>query len=142
MIADRSKSEKKQKTGATLVETIVGLVLLAVFIAGAGRLLLSNRGLSDISREHYTAINIAKNRIEEARTFGFDSIDNFAESNREVDVFGVPEDGGRYRRTSEISTITTNRLIEMTVTVEVRDHRTHQFGDAKQVVQSYIANPN
>lgn len=124
------------------MEVLIALVIFAVFIGAAGKLLLSHRALSDAAREHYTAINIAKNRVEQARTFGFDALDSFNETDRNVDQMGDPDAHGRYRRTTVVAHVTTNRLSEITVTVAIRNHRTHTFDGAEEIINSFIANPS
>ncbi|MEI6892559.1 MAG: prepilin-type N-terminal cleavage/methylation domain-containing protein [Pontiella sp.] len=132
-------SNKKNCAGVSLVEVLVALSLFALFIAGASKALLSNRALADLTREHYTAANIAKNRIELARTFEFDSLSKFAEAPQLVDISGesLSGDSGRYRRTTVIAL--TNNVAELTVTVEIRDHKTLDFEGSEEQVKTFIA---
>ena len=131
-------TKDKKRAGVTIVEVLVALVLFALFIAGAGKVLLSNRSLADVTREHYTAVNIAKNRIELARTISFGELPDFYENNLLVDLSGDPLTGntGRYRRSTDV--VLTNNVAELTVTVEIRDHRTLLF-DSEEQVKSFIA---
>ena len=123
----------------TLVEALVALVLFAIFMAGAGKILLSHRGLGDITREHYTAVNIAKNRAELARTFNYDALPDFRETDVLVDASGDPITGNRgtYRRSTVVDLV--NNVAELTVTVDIRNHKTLQFEGAHQEVKTYIA---
>ncbi len=136
----RAKSKKSdRRAGVTLVETIVALAVLSVFTTGVCKLLLSHRKMSDMARAHYTAINIAKNRLELVRTFDFDQVGNFIEDKVVVDASGVPSTEGNYRRTTQIGTVSAN-LLELTVTVDLRNRKTLAFTPAKEVLATYIAN--
>ena len=126
------------RTGITLVETIVALTILAVFTTGVCKLLLSHRMASDMARAHYTAINIAKNRLELVRTFDFDQVGNFIEDQVVVDASGIPSSAGNYRRTTQINSISDN-LLELTVTVDLRNRKTLEFTPAKEVLNTYFA---
>ncbi len=128
----------QKRAGMTLVETVVAVAVLAIFSTGACKLLLSHRKISDMTRAHYTAINIAKNRMELVRTFNFDQVDNFIEDKVVVDASGVPNTAGNYRRTTQISTVSSN-LLELTVTVDLRNRKTLAFTPAKEVLNTYFA---
>lgn len=123
-----------------MVESIVAIFVLAIFSTGACKLLLSHRAIADVTREHYTAVNIAKNRIELARTFSFNSLSGFQETRVPVDAFGDPTTASlaTYLRNTDINMIT-NNLIELTVKVDVRDHKTWKFAGASQEVKSFIS---
>lgn len=130
----------KRRAGTTIVETVVALSIFAVFMAGAGKLLLAHRGIADMAREHYTAVNIAKNRVELARTFSFEALSGFGENDVLTDAFGEPTaaGAGNYRRSTSINLVT-NNLMELTVNVDIRNHRTWEFDGAHQEVKSFIS---
>ena len=132
--------QSRKRAGTTIVETIVALTIFAVFIAGASKMLLSHRGIADVTREHYTAVNIAKNRVELARTFSFDALPGFVESDVLVDAFGDPTavGVGNYRRSTAINLVT-NNLVQLIVTVDIRNHKTWAFEGASQEVESFIS---
>ena len=132
--------KNKKRAGTTIVETIVALTIFAGFMAGASKFLLSHRAVADVTREHYTAVNIAKNRIELARTFSFEALSGFDEYEVLVDAFGEPteDDAGNYRRSTEIDMVT-NNLVELTITVDIRNHKTWEFEGASQEVKSFIS---
>ena len=96
----QSPYRRKSCAGISVVEVLVALILFAIFMAGASKLLLSNRAIADTTREHYTAVNIAKNRIELARTFPYSSLLEFEENKVYVDLSGEPISGriARYRQ--------------------------------------------
>ena len=134
----RSLGQSKKCAGVTFVETIVALSLFAVFTTGACKLLLSHRKVSDMAREHYTAINIAKNRMELVRTFDFGQVDDFTEDNVMVDSSGTPDTEGYFRRTTEVSNVSSN-LVEITITVDIRNRKTLVFNPANEVLSTYFA---
>lgn len=136
----QSLEKAKTRTGTTIVETAVALALFAMFMTGACKLLLSHRGAADITREHYTAVNIAKNRVELARTFSFEALAEFGEDDTPVDAFGEPTSAaaGNYRRSTSVNMVT-NNLMELTVTVDIRNHKTWGFDGANQEVVSFIS---
>lgn len=135
----RKASHRHNRSGLSIVEVLVALVLFALFLAGASKALLSNRALADITREHYTAVNIAKNRTELARTFDFNTLPEFSEDQQLVDLSGEPLDGdtGRYRRTTVVAL--TNNVAELTVTVEIRNHKTLEFEGSQEQIKTFIA---
>jgi len=126
------------RAGTTIVETVVALAIFAGFTTGACKLLMSHRKISDMARSHYTAINIAKNRLELVRTFDFGQVDHFLEDDVVVDASGVPSTEGNYRRSTEVSTISSN-LLELTVTVDIRNQQTLVFNPANEQVSTYFA---
>jgi prepilin-type N-terminal cleavage/methylation domain-containing protein len=132
-------SKKRARSGMTMVETLVALTLLAVFTSGACKLLLTHRKVSDMARAHYTAINIAKNRMELVRTFDYGQVNNFLETDVIVDTSGVPDTEGNYRRTTAVNPVSGN-LLELVVTVDLRNRKTLVFNPANEVLTTYFAN--
>ena len=132
--------QSRKRAGTTIVETLVALTIFATFIAGASKALLSHRAIADVTREHYTAVNIAKNRVELARTFNFEDLTNFGETDVLVDALGDPVAAGvgNYRRSTAINLVT-NNLVQLIVTVDIRNHKTWAFNGAGQEVESFIS---
>jgi len=131
-------TQGSNRAGMTVVETIVALTIFAVFTTGACKLLLSHRKVSDMARAHYTAINIAKNRMELMRTFDFGQVDDFLEDKVVVDASGVPSTEGNYRRSTEVNNVSSN-LVELTVTVDIRNRQTLVFNPANEQLSTYFA---
>ena len=121
-----------------MVEAVVALTIFAVFATGGCKLLMSHRRVMDMARSHYTAINLAKNRMELVRRFDFDQVSNFIENNVIVDASGVPAATGNYRRSTAISTLSAN-LVEITVTIEIRNRQTLKFNPSEQQLSCYFA---
>lgn len=136
--AQENDETVKARAGMTLVETVVAIAVLAIFTTGACKLLISHRQMTDMARAHYTAINIAKNRMELIRTFDFGQVDDFIEDQVIVDTSGLPDTAGHYRRTTETSNINSN-LLELVVTVDIRNRKTLAFTPAKEELTTYVA---
>ena len=104
-----TKQEKgKNRAGVALVEALVAITLFAIFVTGASKLLLAHRKISDMARMHYTAANLAKNRLELIRSFGFDARPDFMENDIVVNMSGLPDNTGHYRRTTTIINTSSN----------------------------------
>lgn len=91
-----------------------------------------------MARAHYTAINIAKNRLELVRTFDFGQVDDFLETDIIVDASGAPSSEGNYRRSTAVSMVSSN-LLELTVTVDIRNRQTLIFNPANEQLSTYFA---
>lgn len=114
------------KAGITTVETLISSVIIAIVIAGV---LLIYAHTVDMSKKidyEYIATNIAKSKIERARSTveinGFSAMTNasFGEANTRLDSNGASDPNGDFRRTT---TVTTNfggnaRLTRVEVKVE------------------------
>ncbi len=133
-----NRNISKSRAGIALVEALVALTLLAVFMAGATKLLLSHHEMSDMARAHYTAINIAKNRMELVRTFEFGQVDDFLEDKVDVDESGSPSTFGHFRRSTQVSNVSPN-LLELNVIVEIRDRKTLSFNGRQEYLSTYFA---
>lgn len=121
-----------------MVEVLVALGIFSVYSAGACKLILSHRKVSDMARAHYTAANLAKNRLEIVRTFEFDQIPAFKESQVVIDESGMPNSVGNYRRSTMINSISGN-LHDVVVTVDIRNRETLQFTPAHETVRTFVA---
>ncbi len=138
MTGFQNSEKARKRTGFTLTETMVSLLVLGVFITGTAKILMAHQQLSDTAREHYSAINIAKNRIELVRTFEFGQVNDFLETDTTVDHSGAPDIEGRFRRSTTRALVSSN-LIEMAVTVEIRDRITLEFDGESEKLTTYFA---
>lgn len=133
---------RNSREGTTIVETIVALVLFAMFITGATKVLMSHRQLTDKSRAHYIAINITKNRIEQVRNMrraDYEQIGNMMESDTLVNAKSEITPNGKFRRTTKIHTTPVLGLLEIDVTVEIKNPITLQFSGENEHLKSYMA---
>ena len=126
-----------KKDGLTLLESIVAVCIFGIAIAGICALVVSARELNDRARLHYTAINIAKNRLEKARTLNFSTLSLFQENGTIVDYNGNPDPNGAFRRTTVISNVATN-LVEIIITVDIRNRVTLGFTGEQETLRSYL----
>ena len=135
---------RKNQQGSTIVETIVALVIFAIFITGATRVIMAHRQVSDKARAHYTAINIAKNQIEQVRntleTSDFSQLRNKEERSPgiQVDSKGEPSDVGKFMRVTEINKINDD-LAEIVVTVQILNRTKLTFGTENSHLKSYLS---
>ena len=127
-----------RRSGVTIVETLMAVMVFAICISGICKLVLITRESSDRARSHYNAVNIGKNRLEKARVFPFTQLDQFAENQVVVDGGGGPSANGEFRRTTAVSNVTAS-LKELAVTVEIRNRVTRSFGGVSEAVRTYIA---
>ena len=134
-----NEKKKNGREGMTLVEVVVALFIFALVTAGMMKLMSVVSESSDRAREHYQAVNICKNRIERARSFDFAQIHTFEEDKVLVDKNGQPADDANFRRTTVVNEIGTN-LVEMIVTVEIRNRKTWEFDGVSEHVRSMLAN--
>jgi len=128
----------RNRAGATLVEALLAMAIFAVFTIGACKLLVSQRKLLDIARDHYTAANIAKNRMELLRTFDFEQIPQLAEDPVRIDGNGIPSTIGHFTRSTIINPLSTN-LYELAITVQIQNRKTLEFDTAEETISTYVA---
>jgi Tfp pilus assembly protein PilV len=121
----------------TLVETVVALTLFAICIGGMTALVLNGRALSDGARDHYTAINIAKNRLERIKSMDFDQVTTARETGTTVNMSGSSDANGDFRRVTTITSVATN-LYRATVQVDIRNRVSRSFSGEKETISSYV----
>ncbi len=127
----------------TLLEVVIALSVFMVASAGICLLITQSRRLSDSSRDHYQAVNLAKNRLERARFLPVSALPMLAESNVCVNASGavVDDDDAMFRRSTTVMLATSN-LTEVVVTVDIRNRSTWDFGTdtngIREVVQTYF----
>lgn len=131
------KDHSPDKAGATIVEVIMALMIFGVCVAGLSGLAMSIHTGSDIARDHYVAANLAKNRLERAKSTTFTQLSTLAENGTVVDVNGTPSAAGNYRRQTTVTTISPT-LQEVTVNVWIRNRVSRRFEPAVENVKSYI----
>ncbi|MBN2684143.1 MAG: prepilin-type N-terminal cleavage/methylation domain-containing protein [Pontiellaceae bacterium] len=133
-----NERDRSLKSGSSLVEVMIALAIFGVFIATSCKVLLATRTTLDLARDHYTASNIAKDRIELVRTLDFNQIPELEENMLVIDGTGTPSVNGHFRRTTTVSMVTSN-LCEVAVTVGIQNRKTLDYSPAKQTVNTYIS---
>ena len=136
--ASGTRNRSRTRAGASIVEVMMALTIFALFTAGTCKLLISHRKVLDMSRDHYIAANLAKDRLELARTFDFNQIPDLEESKLLLDGNGTPSLNGNFRRTTEIITLSSN-LYEVAITVDIRNRASLEFAPAKESINTSIA---
>jgi Tfp pilus assembly protein PilV len=126
--------------GFGIVEAMVALLLFGVFIAGACRLIVTARETASRATDHYTAIALAKSRIERIQTFSFSQLDMMGQSNEPLNENGdpVPTGDARFRMSTVVSAVTTN-LKMVRVTMDIKDRFTLQFDGENEVITAMIS---
>ena len=134
---------KKLREGGTIVEVIVALVLFATFIAGAVKVILAQRQLSDKARAHYTAINLCKNQIELIRNLrrsDYDQLLAMEEAGVRVNAEGIKDENGKFKRFTTITPDPNNDYrLEAAITVKIINPITLEFGNENEHLTSYIS---
>ena len=141
-LPDRAGKKPRARTGSpsgvSIVEVVIALAIFGIAIGAACGLVVGARTLSDSARDHYTAINLAKNRLERAGALGYDVLPLFEESATVIDKDGNPDPNGNFRRTTIVTDVRSN-LRELTVIVEIRNRSTLQFGGEAETLKTYHA---
>lgn len=131
-------ANRSRKEGIAMVEALLAIVLFALFITGSAKMLLSHRQMTDMARAHYTAINIAKNRLELIRSFDHDQRLDFEESNVLINNHGLPSQTGHYRRSTTFTEVSSN-ITEVAISVDIRDRKTLKFDGRTETLNSFFA---
>ncbi len=129
------------KDGFTLIEVVVAILVLAMCIGGLCQLFVNVHQLSEMSRSHYIAINIAKNRIERAKTLEYSDLALVTENDGIVNVSGAPDENGFFKVSTELVAAGTN-LMEMIVTVGIKNRIHLDFRGEEEQARTYIADIN
>ncbi|MDD5440466.1 MAG: type II secretion system protein [Candidatus Omnitrophica bacterium] len=96
--------------GMTLLEIMVSMIILAIVLVSIVTLMVVASGLSARINCEYTAANIAKSRVEDARglikTSGFTALTDakFGETDTKLDQNGIPDENGLFRRSTTVTT--------------------------------------
>ena len=125
----------------TLLETVIALAVFWMCIAGFAALFMQTKQLSDKSRSHYVAVNLAKNEIERAglytRPGQLQQLLNINTNPLIMDSHGRPDTEADFRRTTRVTVMSSN-LYEMVVDVQIRDKYSLAFGQEKETLQTYF----
>ena len=130
--------KSRSRAGISVLEALVALTIFAVFATGACKILVAHREILDMARDHYTAANIAKNRMEMVRTLDFPQIPQLNEDPIQVDASGIASKDGHFRRKTTITTLNTN-LYKLAITVQIQDRRTLQFDKSEETINTYVS---
>ena len=98
----------KNKDGVTLVETLFSAAILVLVVACVLVIFVKTIDISRRIDKEYIATNLAKSRLERARsvktTGGFNSLADLNETDIILDADGVPDLNGEYKRSTTVTT--------------------------------------
>jgi len=113
----------RNKKGVTLTEVLFSAGIIALVATSILLVFVQTVNISRRINYEYTATNLAKSRVERARTIiatsGFDSLNDLEETDTIIDAEGSPDPNGEFNR----STVVTanydgdSRLAQIDVTV-------------------------
>ena len=109
----------RPRDGFTLVEVMVCSVIFVIFCVFFLNAAIASIRSQQLACDYYKAMTIARNRIQRATEFEYDSILLMSENQVPVDGKGTITTAGIYRRTTLVSAYTneTPNLLQITVQV-------------------------
>jgi prepilin-type N-terminal cleavage/methylation domain-containing protein len=125
------------RAGMTLIEVLIALLIIAFAFGGMYVLATMASRTSSRARSHYVAINVAKSRLESAKSRDIAQIDRFLESNSVVNADGLACVDGEFRRSTSVTSVGTG-IVEVTVMVDIRDPATGLFGGEHETVSAQL----
>lgn len=125
------------RDGLTLIEVAVAMFCFGIAISGMCLLTIATKESNDLARDHYVAVNLAKNRLERSHSYGFDQLGLFAESDVIVDESGRPDPNGHYRRSTIVSNVTP-LLYHVEVNIEILNRVSLEFDPGAEGVQTLV----
>ena len=121
MIAELRQTGGRVRSGSgfTLVEVMVCSVIFVIFCVFFLNSAIASIRSQHLACDYYKAMTIARNRIQRATEFEYDSILLMSENQVPVDGKGNITSAGIYRRTTLVSAYTngTPNLLQITVQV-------------------------
>ncbi|MCM8782148.1 MAG: hypothetical protein NC828_03760 [Candidatus Omnitrophica bacterium] len=121
----------KSKKGISLTEVVMAIGLVAICIGAIVGLVVQSVELGSGSEYAFTAMNLAKNRIERIREIrrdlSYTRLSEMAESDVIVNSDGVPDPNGNFKRTTIIAVDPTGYTGLTKVTVKVQYKRKRLF---------------
>ena len=106
----------KRRAGFTLMEVMMASIIFLIASLGFSFGLIAALKTQHMSSSHYTAVTIARNRIQRARSLNYDSVGLLSETEIRVDGFGLQSSSGLYFRTTSVSNYAVN-CVELIVGV-------------------------
>jgi prepilin-type N-terminal cleavage/methylation domain-containing protein len=114
-----SKAFINKRAGVTLLEVLIASAIIVIFCSGFFLALITSLKSQWLASTHYRAMNLAKNRIQHARTVDFGTLPLMAEDSVKIDEEGNLSITGQYIRTTTVNTnIVPGLLYEITVQIK------------------------
>lgn len=120
----------KARSGFSLTESVIALVIVALVLAGSYPLMTSTTRKLYQARDHYVATTICLAQIERARDMPYDQLHSALSNDSQVRVneTGSTDPTGRFRRTTTVMVNSPDSgLTLVTVTTEMMNRRTGLF---------------
>ncbi|MCK5850380.1 MAG: prepilin-type N-terminal cleavage/methylation domain-containing protein [Kiritimatiellae bacterium] len=108
----------KSKDGFTLVEMVIASFILAMVFGGAMKCFVAAARSQYLANEYYAASVLARNRVEYAKIYPFQSLAMLIETDVQLDRYGEPDGDGVYWRTTTVTPSVVNPVC-IDVIVEV-----------------------
>ncbi len=115
-----SAVRKRSCGGFTLTEVMVASTILMLFLGGFLASFIVGLRTLDMTTNHYRATAIARNRIQRARSFDYDSLTLLIENEVPIDRHGNADSSGTFRRSTDIFTNTVTAPHTVRIQVGVR----------------------
>ena len=109
----------RPSAGFTLVEVMVASLIFVMFCVFFLSAAISAMRSQQLACDYYTAMTIARNRIQRAKTFEYSSLPLMSENQVPVDGDGNITTTGIYRRTTIVSAYTNGTPNLYKVTIQV-----------------------
>ncbi len=107
------------KAGLTLIEVLIASTVIIIFCSGFFLALITSIKSQWLAANYYKAMNLAKNRIQHARTVDFYTLPLLEEYDFRVDEEGNSSVAGQYIRTTIVNTnIVPDLLYQITVRIK------------------------
>ena len=101
------------KKGATLVEVLFSALILTIVLVGVLFIFTQTYDMSKRIDYEYNATNLAKDRIERAKTImessGFDFLPELDETDTIIDASGGSDADGEFKRSTTVTVVDSNR---------------------------------
>ena len=128
--------------GFTLVEVMVCSVIFVIFCVFFLNAAIASIRSQQLACDYYKAMTIARNRIQRATEFEYDSILLMSENQVPVDGKGNITSAGIYRRTTLVSAYTNGTPNLLQITVQVHYPGARRSLSAKPVELSTLITDN
>ena len=131
----RRKTDRR--TGTTLVESMVAIMILGGTVGGACHLTVASKCVNDMARERYQAITVARNHIERIRVLGYDQLPYCTETAVRVNGNGTASPNGRFERTTTVTEVGPT-VKEVSVSMFVQNRISLDFDGEAETITTLI----
>ena len=133
------------KKGISLVEVLVSALIISFVLVGIILIFVQTLDISNRVNLDYTALNLARSRLERARTVqeagGFNSLQDLYEADTLLDSSGNPDTDGSFKRSTTVTTnYSGNARLTMVVTEVVYKYRTSWRTGASSTLTTVFVN--